>query len=222
MYALFWMKVYTVSNESVLAKFIPFSTPKLKIYEDVDIPYAITESLTNDLQRLKQKHESSLEESDLEESAAESAKKKLSKLFSTFLFCLNELGVWLAFKAAEFLSCEETDVFSWGKLDVCGETIVRNFSLDALKVFCTYMPSGPAWSIGDDIKANMESGYLSSRVICLIESLLGYGRTIIFFVARPSQCLGFASKGVADGSGLIQRDRRWLWFVRKGSTTALG
>ncbi|KAG5574732.1 hypothetical protein H5410_054866, partial [Solanum commersonii] len=37
-------------------------------------------------------------------------------------------------KAAEFLSQEETDFFSWGELDVCAQTIVRDFSLDASKV----------------------------------------------------------------------------------------
>ena len=49
-------------------------------------------------------HESTIEEPDLEDSASESASKKLSKLFSTFLYCLNELGVWLAFKVFIFTS----------------------------------------------------------------------------------------------------------------------
>ncbi|KAL7252377.1 hypothetical protein ACSBR1_007043 [Camellia fascicularis] len=167
-------KVYTVVSESVLAKYIPFSTPKLKIYKHVEIPYAIFEHLVHDLTCLKEKHEFTLKASNLEEHAMDNAMKKLSKLFSSFLFCLNELGVWLALKAAESLSCEENDIFSWGKLDVCGETVVRDFSLDAFKVFSNYIPSGPHWSIGDDINANMDAGYISSKVICLIESLLDY------------------------------------------------
>lgn len=35
---------------------------------------------------------------DLDESSTESIRKKLSKVFAALLFCLNELGVWLAMK----------------------------------------------------------------------------------------------------------------------------
>ncbi|PSS04962.1 Endoribonuclease [Actinidia chinensis var. chinensis] len=167
-------KVYTVVSESVLTKYIPFSTPKLKIYKHWAIPSALYKCLANGLLSLKAKHESTIEEPDLEDSASESASKKLSKLFSTFLYCLNELGVWLAFKAAESLSSEETDVFLSGGFDVRGETIVKGFSLDAVKLFSTYIPSGSGWCIGDDLSADMDAGYLSSQVSCLIESLLGY------------------------------------------------
>ncbi|KAG5549524.1 hypothetical protein RHGRI_014751 [Rhododendron griersonianum] len=156
-------KVYTVESESVLAKFIPFSTTKLKIYEHVDIPNAILNS-----------HETALEASNLKESATESTRKKISKLFLTFLFCLEELGVWFAFKAAESLSCEEIELFTWGNLDISGETIVRDFISDALKVFSNHVPAAPWRSIGDDIYASKDAGYLSSKVICLIEALLQY------------------------------------------------
>ncbi|KAA8537034.1 hypothetical protein F0562_029512 [Nyssa sinensis] len=167
-------KVYTCVSESVLAEYIPFSTPKLKVYKHVDVPYELFECLANNLKGLKEKHESSLKKSNLSDSAAESASKKLSKLFSTFLFCLNELGVWLALKAAESLSREGMDIYLWGKLDVCGETIVRDYSLDSFRVFSRFIPSGPDWCIGDDIKASMDAGYLTSKVLCLIESLLEY------------------------------------------------
>lgn len=45
-------------------------------------------------------------------------------------------------QAAEFLSQEETDFFPWGELDVCAQTIVRDFSADASKVFKACLPSG--------------------------------------------------------------------------------
>lgn len=109
-------------------------------------------------------------------------------------------------QAAEFLSQQETDFFSWGELDVCAQTIVRDFSSDASKVFSACLPSGitvsnihflhvfdffmlsqiclthslfaanigPHWSIGGDIQANTDAGYLSSKVHCLVESLLEY------------------------------------------------
>ncbi|XP_058216237.1 endoribonuclease Dicer homolog 2 [Rhododendron vialii] len=167
-------KVYTVESESVLAKFIPFSTTKLKIYEHVDIPNAILNSVRNGLVHLRRKHETALEALNLNESAAESTRKKISKLFLTFLFCLEELGVWLAFKAAESLSCEEIELFTWGNLDISGETIVRDFISDALKVFSNHVPAAQWRSIGGDIYASKDAGYLSSKVICLIEALLQY------------------------------------------------
>lgn len=43
-------------------------------------------------------YEHSLESLNLMESTKESARKKISKLFSAFLFCLNDLGLWLALK----------------------------------------------------------------------------------------------------------------------------
>ncbi|KAK3016706.1 hypothetical protein RJ639_005644, partial [Escallonia herrerae] len=165
-------KVYTCHSESVLAAYIPFPTAKLRFYKHLDIPYELSECIKNDLRSLKTKHESSLRGSNLSASAMESARKKLSKLFTTLLFCLSELGVWLALKAAESLSCDEIDILSWGKLDVCGETIVRDFSLDAVKVFSTRIPSD--WVIGDCMKATPETGYLTMKIVCLIESLLEY------------------------------------------------
>ncbi|KAH0711484.1 hypothetical protein KY289_007443 [Solanum tuberosum] len=167
-------KVYTCSSESVLAEYIPFSNPKLKIYEHVDIPCTLFNTLAQDLERLKEKHECSISKSNLSSMSAGSARRRLSKLHLAFLFCLSEMGVWLAFKAAEFLSFEENDFFSWGEFDACAQTIVRDFSLGASKIFSARLPSGPHWSIGGDIQANADAGYLSSKVNCLLESLLEY------------------------------------------------
>ncbi|XP_049381530.1 endoribonuclease Dicer homolog 2-like [Solanum stenotomum] len=167
-------KVYTCSSESVLAEYIPFSNPKLKIYEHVDIPCTLFNTLAQDLERLREKHECSISKSNLSSMSAGSARRRLSKLYLAFLFCLSEMGVWLAFKAAEFLSFEENDFFSWGEFDACAQTIVRDFSLGASKIFSARLPSGPHWSIGGDIQANADAGYLSSKVNCLLESLLEY------------------------------------------------
>ncbi|KAJ4721647.1 Endoribonuclease Dicer-like [Melia azedarach] len=110
---------------------------------------------------LNSKHEESLENLDL-------------GYISTLLYCLNELGVWLALKAAETVSCYESDFFAWEQLDGFGETIIKKFSLDASQAFATYIPSGPEWSIGDNFKFNVNTGLLTEKIVCLIESLLEY------------------------------------------------
>ncbi|KAM3283045.1 endoribonuclease Dicer 2 [Capsicum chacoense] len=167
-------KVYTCSSESVLAEYVPFSNLKLKIYKRVDIPCKLFLSLARDLERLKEKHECSISKSNLSDMSARSARRRLSRLYSAFLFCLSEMGAWLAFKAAEFFSRDETDFFCWRELDVCAQNIVRDFSLDSSKVFSAHLPSGPHWSIGGDSQANVDAGYVSSKVHCLLESLLEY------------------------------------------------
>lgn len=167
-------KVYTCVSESVIAEYIPFSTAKLKSYKHMDIPYPLFANLANALNTLKEKHESSIVKANLSVSVLESARRRLSKVSSTFFFCLSELGVWLALKAAETLLFERSEIFSWGELDVCGEKIVRNFSSDVFKVFSKYIPSDPDWSIGGDMKVYLADRFLSTKVICLVESLLEY------------------------------------------------
>ena len=44
---------------------------------------------------------------------------------------------------------------------------VLSFSLFTLN-------SGAGWSIGDDSKFNMDSGLLTEKIVCLVESLLEY------------------------------------------------
>ncbi|KAL3520480.1 hypothetical protein ACH5RR_018629 [Cinchona calisaya] len=181
-------KVYTCSSESVLAEYIPFSTAKLKFYKHMDIPFIVFKRVANELKILREKYEHSLQASSLSESTAESTRKRLDKLLSTLLFCLSELGVWLALKAAESLSCVKTDILLWGRLDAHGETIIKNFSLDASKIFFEWIPSGPEWCVGCDTQADISAGYLTSKVICLVDSLLEYrdqkGLRCIIFVER--------------------------------------
>ncbi|XP_048324502.2 endoribonuclease Dicer homolog 2 isoform X1 [Ziziphus jujuba] len=166
-------KVYTCANESVLSEFIPFSTPKFKFYRHKEIPYALYEHLTKELTILKDKHQLSLKILD-DEAAVESMCKKIMKVFSAFEFCLGELGVWLAVKAAKSFSCNAIDHFLWEKPDLLGDRIVKNFSLDVCTKFSAFLPTNPAWTIGDDVKGNVDAGLMTEKVLCLIESLLEY------------------------------------------------
>ncbi|PRQ41503.1 putative ribonuclease III post-transcriptional gene silencing PAZ-Argonaute family [Rosa chinensis] len=166
-------KVYTCVDESVLAEFIPTSTPKFEVYKCGKIPSALYTCLTNQLNVLKEKHELSTKSLDLVESSL-SIRKKLMKFFSALTFCLEELGVWLALKAAWFFSHNDTDIFTWEKLDVMGERIIRSFSLEAYKSFARLLPSDPKWMISDDFIGNVNKGFLTSKVIRLIQLLLQY------------------------------------------------
>ncbi|KAG8390726.1 hypothetical protein BUALT_Bualt01G0113400 [Buddleja alternifolia] len=167
-------KVFTCDSDSVLTQYIPFSTPKLKIYEQIDIPHGTYDSLEYCLISLIKKHELSLSGSSISETLAKSAKEKLNKLSSTLMFCLSELGIWLAMKAAEVYSRDQEAICTWDRMDISGERVVRAFSLDAVELFSAFMPSGPHWSIGYDLTANMTAGYLTSKVMCLVETLLEY------------------------------------------------
>ncbi|KAB2045163.1 hypothetical protein ES319_D01G141200v1 [Gossypium barbadense] len=181
-------KVYTCVSESVLAQFVPFSTPKFKFYQDMEIPYVLYARLVQELNVLKVKHECSLDNLDLEASAAESTRRKISKIHSALIHCLDELGVWLALKAAEYLSCYESEFLMWGKLDVFGDKIVRSYSVDAFHAIGTCIPSDPDWTIVNDVKASVDDGFLTTKVLCLIESLSEYR------VLRDIRCIIFVER----------------------------
>ncbi|TYH87955.1 hypothetical protein ES332_D01G154000v1 [Gossypium tomentosum] len=181
-------KVYTCVSESVLAQFVPFSIPKFKFYQDMEIPYVLYARLVQELNVLKVKHECSLDNLDLEASAAESTRRKISKIHSALIHCLDELGVWLALKAAEYLSCYESEFLMWGKLDVFGDKIVRSYSVDAFHAIGTCIPSDPDWTIVNDVKASVDDGFLTTKVLCLIESLSEYR------VLRDIRCIIFVER----------------------------
>jgi len=113
----------------------------------------------------------------------------------------------LMWQAAESLSSNEFESFSWGH---SGDRTVKNFILACVQTLKTYLPcgnysttiekhgeissinlllaflalinfytmlsscSGPQWSIGGNIKSDVEMGLLTSKVCCLIDSLLEY------------------------------------------------
>ncbi|XP_057788683.1 endoribonuclease Dicer homolog 2-like isoform X1 [Salvia miltiorrhiza] len=166
-------KVFTCESDAILARYIPFSTPKLKEYSEKDNPM-ILETLEEDLQKLADKHVSALSRSNISDSVKESAKDKLKKVLSTITFCLTDLGIWLAVKAAEVYSRDNGTIFMWAEMDTCGERVVKAFSSDALQFLCARIPTGPKWSIPNDLRANVTSGYLTSKITCLVETLLEY------------------------------------------------
>ncbi|KAF2283119.1 hypothetical protein GH714_043443 [Hevea brasiliensis] len=108
-------KVYTYVSESVLAKFIPFSTPKFKFYEHMGVPNAVHVSLAEKLKILEAKYECHLKQLDLIDLAVESTSKKISKC------------------------------------------ILR-----------------PKWSIGVNSKDDVDAGLLTTKIFCLVDSLLEY------------------------------------------------
>ncbi|XP_074323641.1 endoribonuclease Dicer homolog 2-like isoform X2 [Apium graveolens] len=165
-------KIFTTASESVVAEHLAMSTPELKHYKHVDIPYLLVEKIASELNTLEKKFECDIEKANLEEPQKENMRQRLSKLCSTFFYCLKELGLWLAIKAADSSSSQGSEMYIWDKLHKCGVRILTNFSSDAFKVLSSYMPSDPDWSICDDMRANVVNGYLSTKVICLIESLL--------------------------------------------------
>ncbi|MBA0823434.1 hypothetical protein Goarm_020166, partial [Gossypium armourianum] len=133
-------------------------------------------------------HECSLDNLDLEASAAESTRRKILKIHSALIHCLDELGVWLALKAAEYLSCYESELLMWGKLDVFGEKIVRSYTVDAFCAIGTCIPCDPDWTIVNDVKASVDAGFLTTKVLCLIESLSEYR------VLRDIRCIIFVER----------------------------
>ncbi|XP_073032399.1 endoribonuclease Dicer homolog 2-like [Primulina eburnea] len=167
-------KVFTCKSDSVLSQYVPFSTPKVKIYRKTGVPHTVCARIAGDLSRLITKHELSLHGPNISTSDLESAIKRLHKLLSTFRFCLEELGIWLTLKAAEVFSLEEADILSWGRLDISGETVLGAFSLDVVQVLSAFFPADPNWSVRHDIIANVKAGYLTSKVLCLIDTLLEY------------------------------------------------
>lgn len=182
-------KVFTVANESVLTEFIPFATPKLKLYNHVEMPHMLSMNIENQLVNLKMKYVENLKEEKLNVASKDSAVRNISRLCENFLFCARDLGVWVAYQAAKLLSCTSTVIYFWEEKDSSiNERIVRNFSEAVCCVLSQYIPSGPTWCIGNDLQANLNAGLLTARVNCLIESLMDYRATkemrCIIFVER--------------------------------------
>lgn len=218
-------KVYTCVSEAILAEYVPFPNAKALIYNQ-DAPNTLQMHLINVLDILREKHMSAVRNLGVEESSEQSLCNKLKKLSKTFQFCLDELGFWAALKAAEILSCEETDIFSWGELDVRGETTIKEFNSDVLKELSAHKPSGCTWSISN-VKANKDARIISSKVLCLVDSICGY-RSVkdlrcIIFVERVvtamvletildqllSQTSGWRAKYIAGNqSGLKSQSRK--------------
>ncbi|KAL0744505.1 hypothetical protein Bca4012_086018 [Brassica carinata] len=177
-------KVYTCESESVLAQFVPFSTPSFKYYQHMEIPRSTRAGLVAELEKLATEHLLALATLDLKSSTVNSIKKRLSKICSSITYCLDELGIWMAHKAAQLFSTSQNDFVLWGQLDKFSETSIKKFCSNASQAILAYIPDGPTWSVAN-IKRNVEAGLITSKIVCLVESLLDYSslekiRCIIF------------------------------------------
>lgn len=177
-------KVYTCANESVLAQFVPFSTPSFKYYTYVEIPSSARAGIIAELEKLAKEHLLALATLDLKSSTVNSIKKRLSKICSSITYCLDELGILMALKAAQSFSVSQNDFVLWGQLGEFSETSIKKFCRDASQAILAYIPDGPYWSVAN-IERNLEAGLVTSKIVCLVESLLGYSslekiRCIIF------------------------------------------
>ncbi|WVZ59750.1 hypothetical protein U9M48_009852 [Paspalum notatum var. saurae] len=146
-------KVYTVDSESALSQYIPFAETNTVEYNDSIITSVLYSHIVHCLNKLETKHleilKGKLHVSSLEH------EKRIKRLSAMFLYCISDLGVWSAAKAAEvLLSCKESCLSFWGEqLDEKVERLVRNY-------------------IEDDFAADLQDGLLTSKVHVLIEYLL--------------------------------------------------
>ncbi|KAH9734176.1 Endoribonuclease Dicer [Citrus sinensis] len=124
-------------------------------------------------------------------------------------------------KAAETISCYKSDFFAWEQLDGFGETIMKKFGSDAFQALVTYIPSGAGWSIGDDSKFNVDSGLLTEKIVCLVESLLEYRGLedirCIIFVERVITAIVLQSLL----SELLPRHRTWKTEYVAGNNSGI-
>ncbi|KAK3146816.1 hypothetical protein QOZ80_3BG0272490 [Eleusine coracana subsp. coracana] len=164
-------KVYTVDNESALSKYIPFAATKIVQYDDSSIPSELHDPIIVCLNKLKTKY-LEIFEAKLHNTSLENAKQRILKLHQTFSYCIANLGVWLAAKAAEVLSRNERCVSFWGeKLDEQVEGFVKNYSEEVYKDLSHFSKRD---HVGEDFAADLQDGLLTSKVHFLIKSLLEY------------------------------------------------
>ncbi|KAK4744261.1 hypothetical protein SAY87_010573 [Trapa incisa] len=211
-------KIYTCHSESVVAQYIPFSTIKYKYFRKMENFYPDIKAL---LMSLKEKHKGEIARIDLKKSTADSTIKGIDQLYSTFMYCLEALGLWMTWKAADLVSRREVEDMLWTELDLSGDKIVKKFCLDVLNALSTHLDSGHGMTF------NMHSGYLSTKVQALIESLLEHRhikdiRCLVFvervITANVLHSLlnellpeynGWNAKSIAgNNSGLLHQSRR--------------
>ncbi|KAG0464031.1 hypothetical protein HPP92_020100 [Vanilla planifolia] len=165
-------KVFTVSHESVLAEYISFPNPRIKQYSQLDMPAKLNQLFAH-VETLKAKHVEALRDLMLDALTFHNSERKISKLCDTLFFCLKELGLWLAIKVFETISKEDHDILFWGEsIDKISKQVMKQFSQDIFSFFLDKIPAG--WCIGDDLKEDVDAGFLSAKVSCLIHSLLEY------------------------------------------------
>ncbi|KAL0708763.1 hypothetical protein Bca4012_075189 [Brassica carinata] len=118
--------VYTCESESVLARFVPFSTPSFKLYQHMEIPSSTRAGIVAELEKLAKEHLLALATLDLKSSTVNSIKKRLSKICSSITYCLDELGILMALKAAQSFSVSQNDFVLWGQQEKFSETSIKS------------------------------------------------------------------------------------------------
>ncbi|XP_062215257.1 endoribonuclease Dicer homolog 2a [Phragmites australis] len=215
-------KVYTVDSESALSQYIPFATTRIVQYDDSTISSELHCRITSCLNRLLTKHLGSLV-GKLHGSSLGNAKQRISKLHQAFSYCIDNLGVWLAAKAAEVQSYKESCISFWGeKLDEQVEGFVRDYSEEVYRELSHFSKRG---QIGEDLAADLHDGLLTSKVHFLINSLLEYRhvqdlRCIVFvervitsivlesLLSTIHQMSGWTVKYMAGNSSRLQSQSR--------------
>ncbi|XP_078159590.1 endoribonuclease Dicer homolog 2a-like isoform X3 [Carex rostrata] len=167
-------KVYTVDSESVLSQYIPFSKTRIISYKDSVIPSHVYIRLEEKLRRLKLEYISKLEKEMTDSPSLDSVKRKISRLHDTFVYCLTDLGAWLAVKAAELLSTSSIETCSsfWGEVKEFSENYVRKFSQLVYEAFSQYLTKDV--SIGADLITDVQSDLLAAKLQCLVQCLAEY------------------------------------------------
>ncbi|XP_051207375.1 endoribonuclease Dicer homolog 2a isoform X2 [Lolium perenne] len=219
-------KVYTVDNQSTLSDYLPLATTQIVHYDSSIIPSNTYNHIKSCLERLKEKHFEVLKaNANLYGSSLENAKKGISKLHKTFLYCTANLGVWLAAKAAEVQSTTNEQFLPfWGdeKLDKNVEGFVRNYSEEVYRELSCFSTRG---HIGEDFVADLQDGLLTHKVHCLVQFLLEYRhmedlRCIVFvervitsivlesLLSTISQMSGRIVKHIAGNRSLLHHQSR--------------
>ncbi|KAL6599548.1 hypothetical protein ACP70R_045685 [Stipagrostis hirtigluma subsp. patula] len=151
-------------------------------------------------------------------------------LYSHIVTCLDRLkeksnlGVWLAAKAAEVQSCNESCLSFWGeKLNEKVERFIRNYMEDVHRELLSYFSK--RGHIGEDLAADLRDGLLTSKVYYLIKFLLEYRhmqdlRCIVFvervitsivlesLLSTLHQMFGWNVRYMAGNNQLLQYQRR--------------
>ncbi|KAJ4752041.1 Protein Dicer [Rhynchospora pubera] len=167
-------KVYTVQSESILSHYIPFSKTRIVSYGDFVIPSHLYNCLEDNLRRLKLQYVSNLEKELADSSYIASVERKISRLHDTFVYCLSDLGAWLATKAAELLSTSSTDTcsFFWGEVKEFSENSTRKFSKLVYEAFSQYIKEDV--QLGADLETSVHLGLIAPKMQCLVQCLEEY------------------------------------------------
>uniref|UniRef100_A0A0E0KFW3 Uncharacterized protein n=1 Tax=Oryza punctata TaxID=4537 RepID=A0A0E0KFW3_ORYPU len=192
-------KVYTVDSESALSEYIPFASTKIVHFDDSNISSELHANILSCLNRLTKKHIEALD-GKLHGSSLENAKQRISKLRRTFEYCIYDLGVWLAAKAAEVQSYKENILSFWGEtLDKNVEGFIRNYSEEVHRELSCFLKNG---HIGENFPADSQDWILTPK------------RVITSIVLEPllssiHQMSGWNVKHMAGNrSGLLSQRRK--------------